>query len=623
MPRRIPWIISILGGLLAGGTALWWIFHADEEPVGASRQSGAHNVMEELGPAVKPPPLGTEYVGSQACRECHREYWDKYQSHPMSHTMFHAAATSPVEDFEHRTTFTAGRSEYRVEREGQTVRHHEIAIDLEGETIYDQAVEVQYAVGSGKRGRSYFVDRGGLLFMSPISWYAAEGQGRWDLSPSYNPAGHLRFERRIVDACVSCHVGVAHPRAGEPDCFDSPPFSELSIGCERCHGPGGKHVAWQRSDKPDRGTDPIVNPAELEPQRRDAVCYQCHLLGQERVLQYGRNDFDFRPGMYLSDVWAVLVEGTGVTAEGATEAVSQTEQMLASRCYQRSAGKLGCTSCHDPHSSPAPEVRREFYRNRCLACHADRGCQETLETRQQADLDSCIVCHFPRLNASDVPHTSQTDHRVLRRPAAPNSPAPVAVTPDSIQIFEMGTPALPQRAERRAKALLQSEYAERQHDQRLAARVEPVLEQFAKAAPDDVAVLTALAQVAAVQQHSADVAFRWNAVLAVAPRNERALEALAAVSIATRRPADAVEYLERYLQVNPWDAGLHGQRSRLLAQLGREAEALAEAKQAVELDPSRLENYEWLAKLCSGMNLPDESRRYEELLRRVGRKRPM
>ncbi|MGE5194514.1 MAG: multiheme c-type cytochrome, partial [Deltaproteobacteria bacterium] len=249
MSRRIPLgALAFLAGLAAGGAALWWMFHI-EEPVetGAieNRAPPAPD-REEFDPAVKPAPPPTDYIGSQNCRECHRDIWEKYQTHPMSHSLFSAGATSPSEDFERNTTFTAGRRNYRIERTDGSVRHHEIAVDADGETIYDQAIEVQYAVGSGKRGRSYFIDRGGLLFMSPISWYSGQGQGKWDLSPSYAAAGHLRFERRIGDACVSCHAGLVNPQPGGHDRFGSPPFAELSIGCERCHGPGRKHAELRR-----------------------------------------------------------------------------------------------------------------------------------------------------------------------------------------------------------------------------------------------------------------------------------------------------------------------------------------------------------------------------------------
>jgi predicted CXXCH cytochrome family protein len=403
---------------------------------------------------------------------------------------------------------------------------------------------------------------------------------------------------------------------GATDQFKSPPFAELSIGCERCHGPGGKHAELPRSGNGLAESDTIVNPAKLDPSRRDAVCYQCHLLGQERVLQYGRTDFDFRPGMHLGDVWAVLVEGTGVTDEG-TEAVSQAEQMLASRCYEASNGKLGCISCHDPHYSPAPAERREFYRTRCLTCHSERSCLEVPATRQQTEGDSCIACHAPPLNASDVPHTSQTDHRVLRRPLLRQISARAAANPDDFRIFEAETPGLTSRAERRARGILLAMLAERQHDARLAARVERQLEPYWRAAPDDVAVGIALAQVAALQQRPTDAAAHWKAVLAVDPRNETALQALASLAAPAVTRAENLAFLERYLALNPWEAAMHVQRSRLLGESGRKIDALAAARQALELDPSRTETYDWLATLCARCGRADEARGYVNVRRRL------
>src|SRR5262249_38711322 len=64
----------------------------------------------------------------------------------------------------------------------------------------------------------------------------------------------------------------------------------------------------------------------------------------------------------------------------------------------------------------------EFYRGRCLSCHADKGCSLPPQVRreQQKD-DSCVACHM-RPTGSNVPHTTITDHRILRR--AETSPRP-------------------------------------------------------------------------------------------------------------------------------------------------------------------------------------------------------
>ena len=67
--------------------------------------------------------------------------------------------------------------------------------------------------------------------------------------------------------------------------------------------------------------------------------------------------------------------------------VGQVEQMHESRCFRASAGRLSCISCHDPHQRPEPEKQAAYYQERCLECHADRGCSLPLEGPAGAEPD--------------------------------------------------------------------------------------------------------------------------------------------------------------------------------------------------------------------------------------------
>ena len=155
-----------------------------------------------------------------------------------------------------------------------------------------------------------------------------------------------------------------------------------------------------------------MNPASLQPALREAVCEQCHLQGDIRIVRAGRSLTDFRPGLPLSSVESVFVKADNA---GNTRFFGQVEQMHESRCFRESQGKMGCISCHDPHQLPDPREKASYYRERCLTCHADRGCRLPKPERlAQGRDDRCIDCHMPRSPNEQVPHTATTLHMIPR-----------------------------------------------------------------------------------------------------------------------------------------------------------------------------------------------------------------
>ena len=202
--------------------------------------------------------------------------------------------------------------------------------------------------------------------------------------------------------------------------YTTPPFSGHAIGCQRCHGPGEVHVAVHSRVEPvpTRPDYTIVNPRYLERPLREAVCEQCHLQGEIRLLARGREMYEYRPGLPPELFWAAFIRDPAVLESG-KKAVGHVEQMYQSRCFQASSGPqaLGCLSCHNPHIKETPEQRVVHYRERCLQCHSDKGCSLPEPVRREKSKeDSCILCHMPRFASSDIPHTAVTDHRIIRRP---------------------------------------------------------------------------------------------------------------------------------------------------------------------------------------------------------------
>lgn len=568
-------------------------------------------------PPEMPAPVSQDFAGSQACRECHREIWERYQTHPMAHSMFRVLEADPLEDYEAQTGIVRGGRRYRVEKTEAGVLHHESAVDAEGAVIYDQAVQVQFAIGSGKRGRTYVIDRGGLLFESPLSWYSEKEC--WDLSPGYSASGHQRFERRITGRCLSCHAGRIQSDPRDPNRFDQPPLVEFAIGCERCHGPAGDHVRRQRTAEPPAGDDLVAVPSRFGATRREDVCNQCHLLGIDEVLRYGRTDFDFRPGMHVGEVWSIVAPGTGIGGENSTEAVSQVQQMRSSRCYRGSEGRLGCISCHDPHSIPADAERPDYYRQRCLECHSRNGCSLPQAEQLQSSAGSCIHCHMPRLGSSDVPHVTQTDHRIVRRAGGSDRKVAVARRESAgrPRIFDVEWAPLPDSEASRAEGIVLARRAEQEHSAALADLAAARLQSRFRAVPDDLPVADAYAVANSLLQRKEAALEAWRRTVAIDPQNETALFSLAVASANRGDHGTALGYLDRLIQVNPWHAHYHRRRSLAQEALGNLPGAIESGRQALQLNPSQLKAYRWLAELCARAGRQREAQQYLRQLERL------
>jgi len=358
---------------------------------------------------------GVEYVGDEACRNCHSAIYESFAKTGMGRSTSVPSAenlrelSKPI-----RVISKQLNRSYTVYARNGKIIHEETGTDAAGHSIFSESHDVAFTVGAGDLGKSYLVSIGDALFVSPVSYYT-HIRG-WDLSPGYDQGVFRDFTRRVVDLCVDCHTGLPRMVAGSHDRFQQPPFRFLTIGCERCHGPGAVHVAQRTVDSYFDGPIDfsIVNPRKLQSDRRDEICVQCHLAGDARVLQPGKDYLDFRPGTPLGDVVAIFSVPQAIKGNHFV-LLDQLEQLRLSRCWTASNGRLGCISCHDPHVQRDGNEAVDYFRSRCLACHTTSSCTAARVRREAtAPPDNCILCHMPQQPSERIDHTSITDHRILR-----------------------------------------------------------------------------------------------------------------------------------------------------------------------------------------------------------------
>ena len=493
-----------------------------------------------------------------------------------------------TEDFSaEKSTFTSvDGTRYQVEKAEGKVLHHELGADAPGRMRYDQMVPISLAIGSGTRGKTYAANHGGIFLQSPISWYSAKG-GYFELSPGYEQAANNpRFSRRLTEDCLVCHIGRMEFDREVPHKLAPPYFHEIAIGCERCHGPGEKHVSSQKTGKTPSPDPTIVNPARLPMRERESVCYQCHLHGVYRGVRYGRQERDFRPGMAIEEIFCILVKDDAESPDE-SKAVSQVEQMRASVCFRESQEKLGCISCHDPHQWPKPSEQAEFYRSRCNDCHAERGCSFPMDERAK-EADSCVACHMRRTTPKDVVHASQTDHHVLRRPAVAADPIPNPGKTAKVQakFFYGSDSRLPQWEVMRARGIWlglgAGEAPGSQGDEAL-----DLLLPLPQVAPDDLPLLRAIGAHYLARKDYPKAKEWLERAIAAAPQDEQSLGSLALACFGMQDYPAAKKHIAAVVKVNPYVAQNFTLQAEILAENQETKQALRAAEKALELDPTQ------------------------------------
>jgi hypothetical protein len=505
---------------------------------------------------------GVEYLGDESCRKCHSSIYAQFKQTGMGRSVSAPSAeelrelAKPLKIIDKKLN----RSYSVYVRDGKIV-HEESESDAKGRVVFSETHEIAYTVGAGDVGKSYLVAKGDGLFVSPISYYARI-RG-WDLSPGYGEGTFRGFTRRVVDLCVDCHTGLPLLAPGSHNRFQQPPFRFLTVGCERCHGPGAIH-AEQRAQYDVFGASfegpidfSIVNPSKLRPEIRDDVCAQCHLAGDARVLQPGKNYLDFRPGTPLGNVVAIfsvpqMIKGNHFVA------LDQFEQLKMSRCWAASEGRLGCISCHDPHVQFRGDQAADFFRTRCLSCHASGSCREPLPQRQATSPpDNCILCHMPKQPSENIGHSSITDHRILRIPSeVPAALQAGAVLPPTNLIYDLIYDTTPPAS------------AETQTNLRnLALAYAQVGARYPELGGKGLALLE---QAAAGFPADAEIQAGYGLVLRVAhPREEQR----------------AAQALQKAIDAGSKSAEVRTQLARLRLQLGQVTAAIELDKESIQMEP--------------------------------------
>jgi tetratricopeptide (TPR) repeat protein len=337
------------------------------------------------------------FVGAARCAECHRDI------HRLATSNRHAKTFTPANRLDALQLPASPVVDPHNPDVVHSLTRHGSRIEQQTH-VADNAYRalVVYAMGSGDRGLTPVGrDENGAYRELRLSYYGdIDG---WDRTTGHieKPADAdlyvgVPLTDDAVRRCLDCHT--TNFRAARDGV--GPEAADRGIGCERCHGPAGNHLAAMSLRIPDPA---IGRPRLASPEQVTALCGQCHSPRGRRA------------------------------SENSPDAVRfQVFTLTRSRCYLESNRALSCLTCHNPHhdASTAPD----FYEAKCLACHgpAPASPAAPAASRHVAALPAgarrvpcpvnpsrdCLDCHMPAVKTI-IPHSVFTDHliRVHREPA--------------------------------------------------------------------------------------------------------------------------------------------------------------------------------------------------------------
>jgi hypothetical protein len=530
------------------------------------------------------------YVGSKVCAPCHQQIYASYSRTDMGRSMSTVTAAILKQLPNSASVFDAQLNRhFSISVHNGQLFQSEWETGEDGKDIFRKTERIDWIMGAGANALGGVVQHGTQLVEAPLTYYAKTRS--WALSPGYEEVDR-GFNRPIEAECIFCHSGRPNPVGGTIGRFGSPPFEELAIGCENCHGPGAAHVHEMRRSASRAGVSnpSIVNPAKLAPWLADNICMSCHQNGDARVLQPGKKVQDFRPGQPLDHTLAILMVPPTRESPPDSDHVQHYFSMTLSKCYRNTGKKLSCITCHNPHVQPSSQEAPTYFRARCLTCHTEGSCTEPIASRRQTKpADDCLSCHMPKRDVAIISHASLTNHRIVTTSDEP--------FPDIT--FQLATPQMPDLVHVNAipgqgdsvpppQTLLQA-YGQLgvQHREYLQ-RYFQLAEELEASQPNDINVLEALA-ARSLQQRTpeGEQAAMGYLQRAIEQGSTSAwdFEQLGGRLLREQKVSEAVACLQQGIERAPYDAKLYALLANAYVSLNRPSDASATLKQALEIFP--------------------------------------
>lgn len=325
-------------------------------------------------------PTRKDFVGSEACVQCHASIAASAKGSEMANALLRPADSEVLQTHEGRS-FQLESYSYKLEH---TPHSYEFSVSR-GPEVATQPIT--WAFGDGKISQVYMTFKQDTYYESHFSYFGGiSGFDRTTNQPRPAQSIETAMGRIVMPEetrrCFACHATAVTAEGAFNDVIPG-------VTCEACHGPAAEHVAAMKA-RIEGGGGLTMNPKRLDRTASVDFCGSCHMTWVD---------------VQLGDL------------TGASTVRFPAYRLENSQCWAQGDARITCVGCHDPHQ---PMVRNTaYYDQKCLGCHltkANAGATKDHPGKvcPQSDHD-CVSCHMPKREFADT-HYSFTDHdiRVVR-----------------------------------------------------------------------------------------------------------------------------------------------------------------------------------------------------------------
>lgn len=353
------------------------------------------------------------YVGREACAECHKMEYDLFQNSDHDLAMDIANDQTVLGDFNNATFTHFGITTKFYKKDG------DYYVFTEGPNGVMKEYKISYTFGVRPLQQYLIEFPGGAYQCLPIAWDTrpdTAGGQRWF---------HLYGDERIAPddilfwtrttqnwnyMCSECHSTNTQKNYNYETKTYHTTWDEIDVSCESCHGPGSVHIDWAKRVEegasqdvfPDLGLVVRLNDTDNAtwvfdqdsttarrsvPRKSDELvqmCARCHSRRSVLTENY------YHGGSLLDTHWPSLLDEGLYFADGQIEdEVYVYGSFLQSKMYK--AG-VQCNDCHEPHSAKVYVDGNGL----CYRCHMASvyGSREHHFHDPSKKGASCVECHM-------------------------------------------------------------------------------------------------------------------------------------------------------------------------------------------------------------------------------------